>query len=69
MANAERVAEAVASFRAHPQADALRSVAERNLGVTSQTYQDESIGFGTADGAARLAVIRSIFYGGQFDKN
>lgn len=64
-----RVDEAVLSLRTQPQAKALRSLLERNLGVTADSYEQESVGTLSPEGAAALSVIRALFDGGPSEQS
>lgn len=59
-----RVDEALRSLRAQPQAKSLRSLLERNMGLTAESYTEESIGMIAPADDAALSVIRAIFDGG-----
>lgn len=64
MSNNGRVAEAIQSLRLQPQAKALRTLLERNMGITAATHDQESVGTITPADAATLDVIRALFDGG-----
>jgi hypothetical protein len=62
-----RIDEALLSLRAQPQAKALRSLLERNMGVSVDAHEQESVGTISPADAAALSVIRAIFDGGPGD--
>lgn len=62
-----RIDEALLSLRAQPQAKALRSLLERNMGVSVDAHDQESVGTISPADAAALSVIRAIFDGGPGD--
>ena len=62
-----RIDEALLSLRAQPQAKALRSLLERNMGVSVDAHEQESVGTISQADAAALSVIRAIFDGGPGD--
>lgn len=62
-----RIDEALLSLRAQPQAKALRSLLERNMGVSVDAHDQESVGTISPADAAALSVIRAIFDGGPDD--
>lgn len=62
-----RIDEALRSLRAQPQAKALRSLLERNMGVSVDAHEQESVGTISPADAAALSVIRAIFDGGPGD--
>ena len=62
-----KIDEALLSLRAQPQAKALRSLLERNMGVSVDAHDQESVGTISPADAAALSVIRAIFDGGPGD--
>ena len=62
-----RIDEALLSLRAQRQAKALRSLLERNMGVSVDAHEQESVGTISPADAAALSVIRAIFDGGPGD--
>lgn len=62
-----KVDEALLSLRAQPQAKALRALLERNMGVSVDAHEQESVGVIQPADAAALSVIRAIFDGGPGD--
>ena len=62
-----KIDEALLSLRAQPQAKALRSLLERNMGVSVEAHEQESVGTISPADAAALSVIRAIFDGGPGD--
>lgn len=62
-----KIDEALLSLRAQPQAKALRSLLERNMGVSVDAHEQESVGTISPADAAALSVIRAIFDGGPGD--
>lgn len=62
-----RIDEALLSLRAQPQAKALRSLLERNMGVSVDAHDQESVGTISPTDSAALSVIRAIFDGGPGD--
>ena len=62
-----RIDEALLSLRAQPQAKALRSLLERNMGVSVDAHDQESVGTISPADAVALSVIRAIFDGGPGD--